>query len=902
MLKKMLLLFAAVCGAVLGAAEVKLNDGWVAKYSGNFEIKAVDGGFEVKALKGGKILEIRKDISCPVNSRLVFSADIKSTHPDMAQLMITQFDGTAKNDKNKSRTYNSRCNFAPFDRLIAESDIRNDRPVTVWFKISAPARNAKVFISNISIGEPTGNGKAVLEVAPSYVSAGYEVSNLASAEADDFKAQAFYREKGKEFRKAYTPDFPPKEHKARGVLVNLKEDTEYELKLEISDKGRKSVLTSSFRTLGKKLPVEKTVYITPEMAKKGIVISKSGSENGYIRYTSKPGVVLTSSATDAIKVNADHIIIEGLTLRGGNENGIKLTNCRNIVIRNCDIAKFGRVGVQKTHRGGEYYTAKNRILNTDSGIWMRNVKNILIENNFIHDPNGYTNPWFYSHPTGPKAIFAGMVENATLRFNDFIGGDIHRWNDAVECIGNSDPVGGFFRNAEIYGNLFANSNDDGIELEGGEINTRFFSNRIETTLCGVSSGCCVRGPSYIFNNLFWRGRDVFGLNFYAFKNGHSNWGSGKVHLFNNTATGYRGGTNSISMDTYRTRLDKMVNYNNIFALNNEFGSPQGLFKVANCPSDYNLHFNPEGADLAELRKNFDREANGVAGDPCFADAAKGDFKLKAGSPAIGKGRVIDNFTAERNVDIGAFQGDDARALPLRNLAFVTDTALVDFKSDFSQAKKVILTTKCPKAKIPFVIAKTYEAEWLTVTPAKGIITKDKPVTLTVKIDPGKFKFARLNGTVFLVRTASGMSRPVSVEADTRKDEALLKANRKGVLYADVKNSKRTSQFSFNVPAAGYYFVMLYGKKTPGKSCSVTVICDGKKLYKTRLFHSYQMTLTSLDKESSYFNLADWKRKNAPIKLSKGKHTFKIVYEKDYAPEGAALIANADQLMQSACVR
>ena len=900
MKKNIFVCMALLFCCALCAAEVKLSDGWVAKHSGNFEIKAVKNGFSAKILKGGAPLEVRKTVKFAPNSRLDFSADVKSNIAGAVQLQIIQLDGSGKYDKTKPRIYNSRYNFSSSDKLIAESDVRNENPITICVNISPDKRGGNVTVTNLRAVNPTGDGNAVLEVAPSYISAGYELSNLAAGKADDFKAQAFYREKDGEFMPAYTPDFPPFEHKARGVLVNLKENTQYELKLVIDDNGKKSTLTKKFCTLGAKLPIAQNITVTPEMIKKGLIIKKSGNANGYIRYTAKPGTVLESNGVDAVTIqNVNYIILDGLTLRGGKENSIKIRHSKNIVIRNCDIAKFGRVGIQKTHRGGEFYVKNNKILNSDAGIWMQNVKNILVENNFIHDPNGFTNPWFYSHPTGPKAINAGMIENATIRFNDFIGGDVHRWNDAVEGMDNSGTTGGFYRNAEIYGNLFALSNDDGIELEGGEINTRFFCNRVESTLCGVSSGSCARGPSYIFSNLFWRGNDIFGLNFNSFKNGHSIWNSGKVHFFNNTATGYRHGTNAPSADTYRPRLDKMVNLNNIYALRETFGSPNGLYKIANCQSDYNLVFNPQGVTLASLRKDFDREHNGVEGDPQFTDAVNGNFSLKETSPARGKGCTIPNFMPQKKVDIGAFQYGKEQMLPLRPLAFVTDTAIVDFKTELSSEKSVILSTKCPKAEIPFTIAKTYEADWLEVTPANGVITKDKPVVLKVKINASKFKTARINRTVFLVRTANGISRPVSVEADTRNNKALLKANRKDAIFAEVKNSGKATEFSCDVPEDGYYFLMLYGKVA---NCRADVYCDGKKLYSTKTKHPYAVVVMEHENISSYFCLPNWVRKNIPIRLSAGKHNFKIVFSNKYAPGGAALIKNANDLMHAACIR
>ena len=77
---------------------------------------------------------------------------------------------------------------------------------------------------------------------------------------------------------------------------------------------------------------------------------------------------------------------------------------------------------------------------------------------------------------------------------------------------------------------------------------------------------------------------------------------------------------------------------------------------------------------------------------------------------------------------------------------------------------------------------------------------------------------------------------------------------------------------------------------------------GCRLYQTRVKHSYQVMVSANENKSSYFNLADWGRKNAPVKLTAGKHDFKIVYDTPYTAEGAALIQNADDLMHSACVK
>ena len=899
MLKKICVGLVLTAAALLGAAQMKLADGWVAAYSDkNCKVTQIENGVLVKILRSGGFFELKKSVDFPVKSRLHFSADIESKTAGAVQLWINSNDKVG----GKKRTWSSRINYAPFDTLLCEVDVRDENPCELVCRIN-PVPGAEFKITNLKSFVPTGSGDVKLEITPGYASAAYELSDLAASVAGEFKAEVSYREAGKDFRKAYKADFPPLEHKARGVLVNLKEDTEYELQIKLNDKGNKKVITEKFRTLGAALPVAKTISLTPAMVKKGFVVPESGTADGYIRYTAKPGTILTSEGLDAIKIfNVSYIIIDGLTIRGGKENGIRIDCASNIVVRNCDIASFGRLGELRTELGGEYYyrnaiTKKMRMLNSDAGIYIRNAKDLLIEKNFIHDTNGLTNPWFYSHPAGPKAINAGMAANATVRYNDFIGGDKHRWNDAVECQGNSSPVGGFYRNAEIYGNVFALTNDDGIELEGGEINTRFFGNRVENTLCGVSSGSCSRGPSYIFNNLFWRSGDVNGLSVAAFKNGHGVWGSGKVHIFNNTALDFRGGIHPPGKDPYRPRLDKMEFFNNIYSLRGVGGAP-GLFKEARCVSDNNFFNSPYALPLSEYRKTYKQEHKSLSGDPKYVSIKDGNFNLASGSPAIGAGKVLANFTADSGVDMGAFQTSVKTPLPLRDLAFVTSVQAVDFAFGDTAARTITLTATGENVRIPFTVARTFEADWLEVTPAKGVIESGKPVTLSVRVVPEKFTSARLNNTVLLIRTPDGASRPVTVSADSTKCEKLLASDRKNVLFSDVKNGKRTSEFSFDVKKPGYYFLMLYAQ--PGRG-NATIYLNGKKLYVTKITPSYQ-AINRPDGEKFYFNISNRPNKNAPMKLKAGKNNFKIVYGIDYQPERAALISSCDEIMHAPWIR
>ncbi|MBN2641664.1 MAG: right-handed parallel beta-helix repeat-containing protein [Victivallales bacterium] len=90
-----------------------------------------------------------------------------------------------------------------------------------------------------------------------------------------------------------------------------------------------------------------------------------------------------------------------------------------------------------------------------------------------------------------------------------------------------------------------------------------------------------------------------------------------------------------------------------------------FFDVGKCKitSDYNLVFSTtsqhrfgevkdirsrplvSGVDLAEWRKLTGHDGNSIQADPLFMDYKKGDFRLKPGSPAIGKGMNGENIGA-----------------------------------------------------------------------------------------------------------------------------------------------------------------------------------------------------------------------------------------------------------------
>src|SRR5690606_4161921 len=98
-----------------------------------------------------------------------------------------------------------------------------------------------------------------------------------------------------------------------------------------------------------------------------------------------------------IKIDADYVIIRGLELKNAALDAIRIRqNRHDIVIEDCNITFWGRIGGPITY---------GNTGNMDSAIRAdRNVGNLTIQRNLIHDPRGASNDWDTGHPAGPQAI------------------------------------------------------------------------------------------------------------------------------------------------------------------------------------------------------------------------------------------------------------------------------------------------------------------------------------------------------------------------------------------------------------------------------------------------------------------------------------------------------------------
>lgn len=329
-----------------------------------------------------------------------------------------------------------------------------------------------------------------------------------------------YRRAGDaEWRRAWTkPYFDPKVPSWRTMLLELNEGTDYEVRVvdvAAHDGGTKSTqqkdvgdgVCRRFRTWASEVPIAKTVYIDPATKKFPIVISERGKPDGWIRYTMKPGEKLVNEREgDGVILlqEAKFVVLDDVTIVGGPVTRVvELQGTENVRVRNCDVSGFG--------------WPKTRVVDKRCSQWSAGIhvhqscRRTVVECCYVHDPVGNSIAWRYYHPYGPMGICVGRgLHETVLRYNDVVGGDHHRWDDAIISNGNFTPDGGLGLTAEVYGNFTCFPNDDNIELDGAQSCVACFRNRFEGGLVGISIQGNVLSPSYVFGNVVSGQGDEFG--------------------------------------------------------------------------------------------------------------------------------------------------------------------------------------------------------------------------------------------------------------------------------------------------------------------------------------------------------------------------------------------------------
>ena len=553
-----------------------------------------------------------------------------------------------------------------------------------------------------------------------------------------------YRKSGdKAWKNAHDLVYVESEKVLRGSLLKLDEDTLYELEVSVGDKK----YLRSFKTRKFDFPVAETICLTKKDCGRTFK-PKSGTPSGYIRYTAKPGFVFDSGKNAGIGIlieKGQYIILDGLTIRGGKFNAVRIRDSKNIIVTNCDISGYGQGGVFRPDLDGKYYNAKNKPIWHDDGITVRGCEDVIIERNYIHDPKTPGNSWFYSHPAGSDGMSVGNTKRIVIRYNDIVGSDKFRWNDAIagDC-DNFSLIGGPSEDAEIYGNYFAFGNDDGIELDGGQKNCRFFFNRIEGFFCGVSVAAVRRGPSFVYCNEISNPGDEFGLRGVALKTLCGRYVKWERAFF------------------YRNRAEgRAMGYPRIAG---EYSAPRFTCRENVYPA----------AGNSSMYEEF-KETN-------YKVDTNDSLKAPDGVPAY-----QDNLLE-------------------RTKLLSQDRKTLKFVQPGNMERRSVKITYHGKVPRKYVVAVCRATDHFKVTPASGVVKPGDIVTLSVV--PEKSREARLHSGAFIFRLEDGWSVPVSVYVDARKDEVLAKKALSGMIKGSITKEGTKHTMTFDVPKDGSYILFV----------------------------------------------------------------------------------------------
>lgn len=537
------------------------------------------------------------------------------------------------------------------------------------------------------------NGELLL--VPTFENIGYYIDH----ENNNSSCAITYRKVGDtQWKPVFDPMHDTRTHQFRGTIPFLEQDTEYEVKAVITEGGnvvKESIATC--HTWQDNPPIAQTIKLKDIYSGSGdlTIMNLKGTEDGWIKIDGEGMTVdVGKEFFEAVTISkCEYLIFENVKVRGGTDMGIVVDQyCHDVRIVNCDIAEWGTGSVQDPNFG-LYYRVGNTT-NHRAGIQLVSSVNVVVERCYIHDSDSNTNPWTALnyrkvHPAGAVAVMLWGQRGTVIRYNDCVGSDLHRWNDALEGTNNGTiGPGSTGSDSDIYGNLLMFSNDDSMELDGAAMNVRVYQNKIEQTYVGISTAPLNMGPSYIYRNQIVTCGDKVDNAGVVMKTGGWKEGWPRIYFFNNTFRNEGGilynsnhGDSTEWHGTTRNTIFAGLNGGkyggNARTLENTYADERDDYDYdLICGSRYVI---PAGA-----------EQHGIFAIPQFVNDATGDFHLVEDSPGWEAGAPVDGFTATDTPHMGAFAGDeyDPNFLPARPIDMSADIYTLNLKPGVEGTVKI----------------------------------------------------------------------------------------------------------------------------------------------------------------------------------------------------------------------
>lgn len=873
--------------------------------------------------------EITQRLSVQANKNYLLAGNVKSSRPGLAFFQIKLYQG--KKELSRITSKKSGTQWAAIEQQF-NSKNANIIEVLCRYSRTAADQGENAWFAKMSLVEMQEEKSAAIPAQPAVDSSAKNTPDVAPpaaavatfnsigltvpADITDASAAACtvrYRVKGAaEWRYAQSPVYVVKAKSFRGSILNLQPAADYEIECRITG-ADKTERVSSFAatTWSHDVPIARVVRLPSGVSGQPLIINDQGAPDAWVLYTSAEDTASTlnaeKKARNAIRFeNAAYVIVENLTVRGGEADAVFVSKSHHIRIRHCDIAGWGDPGTPKDGlKFGRYVDADGKLINYQAGVHVGpGSSQVVVEGNYIHHPRGTANSWQYGHPAGPQGVILDSSNgNHVVINNDIIGNEQHWWNDAIESMHNSNVNGGPYHDTDIQGNVLAFANDDATELDGGQINIRFFNNWSQWTYCGVSCAPNLGGPSYVFRNLMILTGEERGRTNFAFKMGGDMFSNpGRTFLWHNTAisNGY-----GISTGHYGKGGTPITSRNNVIvcATTRLTGKIQDNYDL-----DHDLLPAPlEDPALAS------QEKHAIFGMPQFVNAKNGDYRLAAGSlgsdAAVLMANVNDGFSGGAP-EAGAFENPSATAdFPMRAGDMSALPLFVHLPGQPGDIAKVRLN-------IPKALGATWtaypNASWLACKPASGNVTGSEQ-TLELSVASSSLELRKYRGAVTF-RTNTGYCRTILLESLIRHphpfmvsfeaESAALKGsfdvvkeqsasggsyihNATGPMAATPEASPARVSFEMDIPEDGTYYIfgraMAPGPNSDQKD-SFYMIVDDAPAKRWDLMYSGSS-------QWHWMPIVDAKAAGGGMNLTKGRHVLHILARERLARLDAVCISN-----------
>ena len=553
----------------------------------------------------------------------------------------------------------------------------------------------------------------------------------------------------------------------RGSVMDLEEDTEYEVRVD----GR----VTAFRTWKSAVPVARTVEIDPATARFPIVVSDRGSADGWVRYVVRGGTLQngSSEATMVFK-GAAYVLVEGVRFEGGRMRDLVTvgdSECVRIV--NCEFSGWGRDYELRYDGMGRPFALGTGRLDVRRNVY-----------------GGY----------GVKGGTCIEGDSAIRIGRGAVGTVVER------C---------WFHDQRIHSNSWYYSHPNGgyaIEMDSPGHSTVIRWCNMTGSDEHPWNDAVGSTENFKENGGFNRDADVYG-NFMIFANDDAielDGGQQNVRCFDNRFESCLCGVSvqgCMAGPSYLWR-------NGFFGMWEELGSAGQTVKTGGGPHG-------EEAYVSVSRNLFWGRGTGVSPfkllnlrlrDNVFCD--RQEYVVKPGVEGQTK-------STSENDHFGLTL--DERLLPevpVRPLGFTLDRMrfgglrpgdVVTFR-----AKSTVATD------IPFEIRRNADMPWFEVTPRRGVIRAGGEVAFTLTLDAARMRNRRHYRGAFLVSAPDGLSRCVSLYAETDFVPP-FKAEKPGetAVYAYARedrapvelssNAVKRLEFVFTVPKDGRYYFFMHAK-------------------------------------------------------------------------------------------